>query len=329
MNTKKNALILYVVLFIGAVLFPLVEKDDYIIHTSILAAIFVLLTMGLNLLVGFTGQLSLGHAAFFGIGAYVSAILTVDYGTGFWAGIFIAAVVSGAFGLCLGFPALKLKGPYLVISTIGFVHIMHELFLNWSSVTHGAMGIIGIKFPPDIRLGNWSVDFSVLQNYYYLVLFWVTIGFIFMYAIVNSKIGRALIAIRENDIAAECLGINLTRYKLFAFCTGASFAGIAGSLYAHFIGYISPDSFTLAESINILVMVIIGGKGTLMGPIIGAVTVTFLLENIRFLQEYRLVIYGALLMLVIFFAPGGLMGYFLMFVSARRSAKTDSPQEGN
>ncbi|MCL2767776.1 MAG: branched-chain amino acid ABC transporter permease [Synergistaceae bacterium] len=328
MFTKKITLILYAILFVGAVLFPQIEKDDYILHTAILSTIFVLLTMGLNLLVGFTGQLSLGHAAFFGVGAYVSAILTVTYGFNFWTAIFVAAIVSGAFGLCLGFPALKLKGPYLVMSTIGFVHIMHELFLNWYSVTRGAMGIVGIKFPPPIRLGSWSIDFSIPQNYFYLTLFWAVLGFIFLYTVIHSKIGRALMAIRENDIAAECLGINLTRYKLFAFCTGALFAGIAGSLYAHYISYISPDSFTLAESINILVMVIFGGMGTLMGPVIGAVAVTFLLENLRFLQEYRLIIYGILLMLIIIFAPGGLMGFIMKYVSARNSSKADLPQEG-
>ncbi len=133
--------------------------------------------------------------------------------------------------------------------------------------------------------------------------------------------GRALKAIRENDIAAECLGINLKSYKLFAFSMGALFAGIAGSLYVHYIGYVSPDSFTLTESINILVMVILGGMGTLLGPIFGAVGITFLLENMRFLAEYRLIIYGIILMLIMFFAPGGLMGYILKFVAGQNNAR--------
>jgi branched-chain amino acid transport system permease protein len=250
----------------------------------------------------------------------------VTYGIGFWPALFISSIVSGMCGLFLGFPALKLKGPYLVMSTIGFVHIMHELFLNWISVTRGAMGIIGIDFPPPIQIGSWIVDFSVPQNYFYLVVFWIVVTFAFLYSIIHSKMGRALMAIRENDIAAECLGINLTRYKLFAFCTGALFAGIAGSLYAHYISYISPDSFTLSESINILVMVIFGGMGTLLGPVIGAVTVSFLLEYLRFLENYRLILYGILLMLMMFFAPGGMTGYVTKFFSMA-AIKFRKPEE--
>lgn len=323
----KKEIIIYIALLIAALMFPVLVEDVYIMHTGVLSAIYILLAMGLNLLTGYTGQLSLAHAAFFGVGAYTSAILTVTYGWGFWPAIIASAALAGVCGIFLGFPALKLKGPYLVMSTIGFVHIAHELFLNWISMTRGPMGITGIDFPPGFTLGGMAVDFSSPHHYFYLVLFWVVIVFIFVYSLINSKMGRGLKSIRENDIAAECLGINLKSYKLFAFSTGALFAGIAGSLYVHYIGYVSPDSFTLAESINILVMVILGGMGTLLGPVIGAVGVTFLLENMRFLAEYRLIIYGIILMLIMFVAPGGLMGYVFKFISMKNNKKLQTLQE--
>ena len=323
----KKEILVYIAILAAALMFPVLVDDVYIMHTGVLAFIYILLATGLNLLTGYTGQLSLAHASFFGVGAYTSAILTVTYGWGFWPAIIASAALAGVCGIFLGFPALKLKGPYLVMSTIGFVHITHELFLNWVSMTRGPMGITGIDFPPGFNLGELAVDFSNPHHYFYLVLFWVVIVFIFVYSLINSKMGRALKAIRENDIAAECLGINLKSYKLFAFSTGALFAGIAGSLYVHYIGYVSPDSFTLAESINILVMVILGGMGTLLGPIFGAVGITFLLENMRFLAEYRLVIYGIILMLIMFFAPGGLMGYVLKFTAGRNNEKLKMVQE--
>lgn len=315
MGKNKNILV-YLAILAAALVFPMVVEDVYVLHTAILSGIYVLLTMGLNLLVGYTGQLSLAHASFFGIGAYTSAILTVTHGWGFWPAILASAVLAAICGIFLGLPALKLKGPYLVMSTIGFVHITHELFLNWISVTRGPMGITGIAFPPNLHIGGFIADFSIPQYYFYLILFWIVIAFIFVYSLIHSKMGRAMKAIRENDIAAECLGINLKSYKLFVFSAGAMFAGIAGSLYVHYIGYVSPDSFTLAESINILVMVILGGMGTLLGPIVGAVGVTFLLENMRFLAEHRLTIYGLILMLIMFFAPWGLMGYIVRFARA-------------
>lgn len=323
----KKEIVVYIAILAGALVFPLIVEDVYVMHTGVLSAIYILLAMGLNLLTGYTGQLSLAHASFFGVGAYTSAILTVTHGWGFWPAIFAAATLAGICGIFLGFPALKLKGPYLVMSTIGFVHITHELFLNWVGVTRGPMGITGIDFPPGFTLGSTAVDFSIPHHYFYLVLFWIVLIFTFSYSLINSKMGRALKAIRENDIAAECLGINLKSYKLIAFSVGAIFAGVAGSLYVHYIGYVSPDSFTLAESINILVMVILGGMGTLLGPVVGAVGVTFLLENMRFLAEYRLIIYGVILMLIMFVAPGGLMGYVMKIISFKDNKKIQMLQE--
>jgi branched-chain amino acid transport system permease protein len=306
---KMNRKLFYPLLLVVGIVIPLFTESDYFMHTLIMAAIYSLLTMGLNIISGFAGQLSLGHAAFFGVGAYTAALLTLRVGLNFYLAMACSAGFAGIIGVLLGFPALKLRGPYLVICSIGFVQIMHEIFLNWASLTRGPMGIVGIEYPPSLELGQWTIDFSIPINYYFLVLFFVAVTFCIILALYHSKTGRALKAIREDEIAAECAGINLTRYKLIAFTTGAFFAGVAGSLYAHYIGYVSPDSFMLLESINILVMLVLGGMGTILGPVVGAFGVTFLLEYLRFLAEFRLVFYGLVLMVVIVVAPGGFWGF--------------------
>jgi len=306
---KTRSKLIYPVLLIAAVAVPFFVESDYVMHTLIMSAIYALLTMGLNIITGFAGQLSLGHAAFFGVGAYASALLTLKMGMNFFLAMSCAAGMAWVMGVMLGFPALKLRGPYLVICTIGFVQIMHEVFLNWISLTRGPMGIVGIDYPPTLTLGSWTIDFSIPLNYYFLVLVFAVITFVIILSLLNSKLGRALKAIREDEIAAECAGINLTYYKLIAFSLGAVFAGIAGSLYAHYIGYISPDSFVLLESINILVMLVLGGMGTMIGPVIGAAGVTFLLEYLRFLAEFKLIFYGLVLMVVMVVAPGGFWGF--------------------
>lgn len=306
---KTRSKLIYPALLIAAVVVPFFVESDYVMHTLIMSAIYALLTMGLNIITGFAGQLSLGHAAFFGVGAYASALLTLKMGMNFFLAMSCAAGMSWVMGVMLGFPALKLRGPYLVICTIGFVQIMHEVFLNWISLTRGPMGIVGIDYPPTLTLGSWTIDFSIPLNYYFLVLVFAAVTFVIILSLLNSKLGRALKAIREDEIAAECAGINLTYYKLIAFSLGAVFAGIAGSLYAHYIGYISPDSFVLLESINILVMLVLGGMGTMIGPVIGAAGVTFLLEYLRFLAEFKLIFYGLVLMVVMVVAPGGFWGF--------------------
>ena len=307
MKTKSGYL--YLVILALAIVAPFFIESGYVMHTLIMASIYAILTMGLNMITGFAGQLSLGHAAFFGVGAYTSALLTIKLGLNFFLALSCSVGLAGIMGVILGFPALKLKGPYLVICTIGFVEIMHEIFLNWIGLTRGPMGIVDIPYPPTLTLGSWTIDFTVSLHYYFLVLVLTVITFVIIISLVNSKMGRALKAIREDEIAAECSGVNITYYKLVAFSIGAAFAGIAGSLYAHYIGYISPDSFVLLESINILVMLVLGGMGTMVGPIIGAVGVTFLLEYIRFLAEFKLIFYGIVLMLIMVVAPGGFWGF--------------------
>ncbi len=318
---KRYSKFFYLGFFLLAIVVPFFVESDYVMHTLIMSAIYALLAMGLNIISGFAGQLSLGHAAFFGVGAYTSALLTLKVGMNFFLALSCSAGLAWAMGVMLGFPALKLRGPYLVICTIGFVQIMHEVFLNWISLTRGPMGIVGIDYPPSLTIGSWNIDFSIPLNYYFLVLVFVIFTFLIILSLLNSKLGRALKAIREDEIAAECSGINLTYYKLIAFSIGAVFAGIAGSLYVHYIGYVSPDSFVLLESINILVMLVLGGMGTMLGPVIGAAGVTFLLEYLRFFAEFKLIFYGLTLMVVMVVAPGGFLGFISRLGFAQKNDK--------
>ncbi|MCG2791818.1 MAG: branched-chain amino acid ABC transporter permease [Actinomycetia bacterium] len=287
---------------------PFLNFKQYYMHTFIMICIYILLTQGLNLISGFTGQLSLGHAAFYGIGAYASALLSLRLGVPVWLSIPVAAVFAGVFGIALGFPCLRLKGPYLVIATLGFGEIMRLIFLNWVKLTRGPMGITGIMSPETADLGFIKFSFDTKKTYFLLVLLIVILTVYFLNKLINSKTGRAMIAIREDQIAAELMGVNITYYKLFALVLSAFLAGLAGALYAHYIRYISPDSFVISESINILVMVVIGGMGTIIGPIIGSIFIELLLEYMRILQEYRLIIYGLLLFFTIIYLPGGLAG---------------------
>lgn len=293
------------ILFLFALAIPLLTKNEYYLHTLIVGGIYILLVLGLNLILGYTGQLSLGHAAFYGIGAYTSALLVMVLHVPFWIAMPVAGLVAGTAGLLLGFPALRLKGAYLVICTLAFVEIVHQVMMNWESLTRGPMGIPGVPSPAGFSLGSLVVDFSQKHTYYYLVLLIVSVVILLNYFLVHSRTGRALIAIREDQIAANMMGINLTFYKLLAFYCACFLAGIAGSLYVHYIGYVSPESFTLGESVNIVVMTVLGGMGTIVGPILGALGLTFLLEFMRDLADYRLVLYGAILMVIIVVFPEG------------------------
>jgi len=308
---KKSSLrrsIPVAVALIIAFIIPLVIEDEYYLHTFIISGIYVLLVLGLNLILGYTGQLSLGHAAFYGIGAYTSTLLVMNLHFSFWLALPCSGLAAGTAGLLLGFPALRLKGAYLVICTLAFVEIVHQIFMSWESLTRGPMGIPGVPSPQNISIGNILIDFSEKQTYYYLVLVIVLISLLLNFFLIRSKTGRAFIAIREDQIAAGIMGINLTFYKLTAFYSACFLAGIAGSLYVHYIGFVSPESFTLGESINIVVMTIAGGMGTLIGPLIGAIGMTFLLEFMRALAEYRMLIYGIILMVLIVVLPEGAIG---------------------
>jgi branched-chain amino acid transport system permease protein len=291
-----------------AVAFPLMGFKSYYLHIGVLSLFHILLALGLNLIAGYAGQLSLAQAAFFGIGAYVSALLMINSHWSFWLAAPAGALVSGLVAVAIGLPTLRLKGPYFVISTMGFGEIVRLIFLNWESLTRGPNGLNGIPAPDPISLGFMTLSFESRTESYYLVLCVLFAVLILYYNFVHSRIGRALRAIRNDYIAAQVMGIHIAFYRILAFGTCAMIAGLTGALYASYIRFISPDTFTSGESINILIMMVIGGMGTIIGPIIGAVFLTYLLETMRVFAEYRLVIYGLLMFIVILYMPQGIAG---------------------
>ena len=286
---------------------PLIFNDTYWRTNLTLCAINVLLALGLDFILGYTGQLNLGHSAFYGLGAYVSTLLIVKLGIPFW-GAFVAGVVfSGLAGMFLSLFAVRLRGHYLAIASLGFAVIVYQILLNWISLTQGPLGIYGILPPPALVVAGVQIaDFHNLAAYFYLVSGFTFLVYLLLRQLVRSPIGETLTAIREDEVSAAALGINGAAWKVFAFGIGAAVGGAAGCFYASFVGTLVPDAFFVTEAFNILAMVIVGGMGTLIGPVFGAILLTLLPELLRGIGDLRLVVYGAALTFVVLFMPGGL-----------------------
>lgn len=257
----------------------------------ILLGINIMLTVSLNLVVGFTGQLAIGHAGFMAIGAYTAAILTVKLGQPFPLAIIAGAILAGIIGFLIGLPTLRLRGDYLAIATVGFGEIIKVLLVNFEYVG-GASGFHGI---PHITTWTW-------------VFFLTVITIVFTKNFINSTHGRACISIREDEIAAETMGINTTKYKVMAFSFGAFFAGAAGALFAHFFYILQPNNFGFLRSVDYLVMVVLGGLGSISGSIIAATILTGVSAALQSVAELRMVIYSVLLIVLMIFRPQGIMG---------------------
>ncbi|MBU2548243.1 MAG: branched-chain amino acid ABC transporter permease [Proteobacteria bacterium] len=303
---KTPALLLFLM---AAFAFPAVVKDVFFIHLGVVFGIWIILAFGLNLIVGYTGQVSFCHAAFMGIGAYVSALLTLRAGFNFWTCLPFGIAAAGLLALLIGLPSFRLRGAYFSIITLAFGELVRIVFHNWRAVTNGPDGIPAIPAPPSIPVPLLSrLDFSEKWAYYYLVLVAAVICGLMLYAMVRSRLGRAFLAIREDESYAQSIGINTMRYKLLSFVLGAMFAGLAGCLYAHYFLYISPDSFTVFQSFDVLLMVIVGGMGSIVGPVIGVIFLTALPEYLHLAAGYRMVIYGFLLMVITILAPLGIRG---------------------
>ena len=285
---------------------------EYLFHILVISGIYIILTLSLNLIVGYTGLPALGHAAFYCIGAYTSSLLALKLGLSPWIGLLAGAFLSALSGIVIGYPALRLKGDYLALSTFGLGIIVYSIAKNWVSLTRGPMGLPGI---PGFSILGFQI--SAVWCYFLLVCAFTAITLFVMHRIVNSPFGRVLRSIREDEIAAQSLGKNIVKYKLLVFVIGAFFAGIAGSLYAHYITFIDPSSFTIMESITILLMVIFGGMGSITGSIVGAVTLIIFPELLRFLglpssiaAPVRQMIYGLLLVVLMIWRPQGIMGAY-------------------
>ncbi|MEI2776041.1 MAG: branched-chain amino acid ABC transporter permease [Tetrasphaera sp.] len=287
------------------VVLPWVVTNDYHLRIVVLSGFYVILALSLNITTGFAGLLSLGHAAFFGLGSYTTALLMVNAGWSFWPAMVAGTAMAGVIGALLGIMSLRLRGDYLAIATICFAEVLRLLALNWVSVTRGPMGIPGIPAP---ELFGYSFDSQ--PAFYYLVGVLVVVVIYTATVIARSPFGRALFALRDNELAAEAMGIDTRRYKVAAFTVGAMFAGLAGTLYAPWQTFISPDNFTLLESVLILCMLIVGGLGSIWGVVCGAILLTLSLEILRPLEDYRMAVYGALLVVLMIFRPQGILGDF-------------------
>ncbi|MDB4893899.1 MAG: putative high-affinity branched-chain amino acid transporter, permease protein [Firmicutes bacterium] len=288
----------------GWLLVPLLlGKWDYGLHVLIMVGVYVVLALSLNLVNGMAGQLNLGHAAFFGIGSYITALLMVEKAWPFWATLPLAFVISGMFGLLVGLPALRVSGDYLGIVTLGFGEITRLVLINWIDVTHGPMGVPGIPAPT-----LFGYAFSSKAAYFYLVTLLAAATWWVMDRLAVSKIGLEMLALKEDERVAQALGINVGRVKLQAFAIGACFAGLAGAFYAVYISFISPDSFLFNDSAVILCMVVLGGMGSVLGSVVGAVILIIAPEGLRFLGSWRMVLYGILLTVMMVRKPSGIWG---------------------
>lgn len=270
---------------------PLLTKNPYFLQVLFMCVMFAILSSSLNIAVGLTGLSNLAHATFFGVGAYVAAILSTRFHAPFYATLVAGGLVAMVFGAILGWPTLRLKGVFLALATTGFGYVMRVVELNWVSLTSGPMGITAIGAAV---VAGWKLD-RIAYIYYGLAI--LILSMYLTQRITKSKIGRALFAVKYDETVAKSLGINPTLYKVSAYVMSACLAGMAGTVYAHYTSFVSPDSFTVADSTTVLCMVILGGAGSLVGPVVGAIILTITPELLRFAQLYRVVFIGVVMVM--------------------------------
>jgi len=318
---------------------PLWLPDQYILHILITTAIFIIAAMSLNLLLGYTGQLSLGHVAFFGIGAYASALTTLGFNVELFGGLrvvhepwpavvgfFVGTIAAGMSGYLIGRLSFKVRGAYFVIVTISFAEVTRLVALNWVELTQGPLALTNI---PPYTLGLPGLGQVTLWNktaYYYLVVAVGLMAYVIISRLVGSRIGRAMIALKENETLASSVGIDVTRYLVLAAVVSAAVAGSAGSLYAHYLKIIDPDIFLFIYTVTMVIMVITGGKGTLAGPVVGGIIFGFLPVILRDIAApaVQWILYGALMILIVFVLPQGIvpaLERWLAYWTQRRDAR--------
>jgi len=297
----------WMLLVVLAVLFPFVAGNDYHLTVMSLAYIYAIATVGLNLITGYTGQFNLAHGGFMAVGAYTVGILTVDHQVPFWIAFALSGFVTAGIGFFVGILSLRLKGHFFSIFTLCVGYIMYLLIEKWESLTHGTVGIIGIPAPAPIA----GLDFESPRGQYYLVLFFLVLSVWVMHRIVNSLLGRTFVAIRNGDDLAEALGINLMRNKVLAFMLSVFYAGLAGGLYAGSVRFLGPGLAGVEHTFDMTMYMLVGGIGTLFGPLLGAVSMPWLTQYLQFLQDYRFIVFGPILVLLVIFLPNGVVGTYL------------------
>ena len=312
---------------------PLWVTDYYLLHVAIVTGIFIIAAMSLNLLLGYTGQLSLGHVAFFGIGAYTSALVSLGFSVHIapeimvslapqpvWVGILCAAVLTGLVGYAIGKLAFRVRGAYFVIVSLSFAEVVRLIALNWVELTQGPMALNSI---PALTLGFGGYELSFLRKpqFFYLMLFIAALSYILIARLVNSRAGRAMIALRENESLAMSVGIDVTRSLVLATIVSAAIAGVAGALYTHYIRIVDPNIFLFIYTVTMVIMVVTGGKGTLAGPIVGGVIFGFVPEVLRGMQirpEAQWIVYGILMIAIVYFLPDGIVPAVRRVLVSRR-----------
>lgn len=319
-----NPLMFSLVAVAVALALPHAFKSPYYIHLMTLALIWIVLAQGQNLTQGFVGYVSIAQAGFMGIGAYISTLLTMNFGVSVWATLVIAPLLTGAMAIIAGYPSLRVKGHYFSIVTLAYNMVIFIVLMTFKALTGGEAGIPDVPRPSELTLFGYVLSFEGRSNlnYYALALLAAVLATTCCALVLHSRAGRVMLAIRQNEDLAEAMGVMTSRYKLFAFVMSSIFAGLAGTLYAHYIGFLNPEPFGVDQSLNIILAVILGGSGTLTGPIVGAVSVIFLPELLRFADSFRLIIYGSILVIATIFLPKGLVPLFVSTWQRLRTQKT-------
>ncbi|MCM3575242.1 branched-chain amino acid ABC transporter permease [Mesobacillus subterraneus] len=317
---NKRNIILAIVLL--AIVFPFVTQNDYFIHVMTLSFIWMIGVYGLNLLAGYTGYLSLAHAGFFAVGAYSLGLLTVKAQMNFWLAFVLALIITSILGFLVGLIALRTKEHFFAIYTLCVGYILYLVIDKWDSLTEGVRGLIGIPAPANIG----PISFETPLSQYYLVLAILLVVILIVYRIVHSLTGRTYIAIRNSEDLAQTIGISTMKNKLEAFVLSTFFAGLSGALYASFIRFIGPDIGNIVITFDLLTYLLIGGIGTLSGPIVGTVLVVWISQQLQFLQDYRMLIFGPILTLLVIFYPRGIAGSIAGWNAKRAEKKLAQAQ---
>jgi branched-chain amino acid transport system permease protein len=304
-----------------AALLPLAVRNEYLLHLGVLILFSLVLATSFNLIVGYVGEFPLGHMAFLGIGAYAAALLSSTLGAPVWLTIPFGAATAGVFGLAIGAITLRLRGPFFVIITLCFAEVLRLVANNWVGLTNGPMGISGIAKPGWMRAED---ALGQKTGFYYLALVLAAIALYLAFRFVYSNIGRAAVAVRENRFVSQSVGISPFYYALVTFVLAAAIAGSAGAFYAHYISFVGPEVFGFGFMATTIIIVLLGGKGTLVGPVVGSIVAVLLEEYLRDFKELQLSIFGAVVVLVVIFMPNGIMG----FLTKRRETRAEAPSAG-
>ncbi len=299
----------------GAVLLllPSIATDDYQMHLADVICLNIILAVGLNIVKGFSGQVTVGHIGLYAVGAYSSAILSLNFGFPFWLALPSAMAITAFAGLIVGVPSIRLEGAYLALTTLGFAESVRIILVS-TDYFGSSLGIGGIP-PPTFG----SIELDTPRNYFYLLLPITLLSIFASFSLLRSGIGRAFMAVREDRLAAAAAGINVRSYKLLAFVISALYAGCAGSLYAHLSpGYINPNNFTITEMVVLLAMVVVGGIGRIWGGVIGAILLTLIHDRLMAYYQYEYILFGMIIVLTVTYMPTGIDGLLHRFLSIRR-----------